>query len=187
MNQGRRLQLSLVSLIDEEMLQLAPTVRFTALTLLWRAGETGTARLNLPILKGTFFPLDDSVTVETLTTDVLELESVGYLETWIADDGHEHYRIAPRYRATSAPDQPHSLFIGSVDRESESEGESREGESDDESAGAPHASRKPLPERFCPDHRPGGSNGKPCVICRDYRMAFTAALDERARAYGAKG
>lgn len=178
MHLGPRLQLSPVELIDEDMLMMSSQVRFLAVVLRWKAAPTGTARLSLPIVKGTYFQMDPHVTVETLMTDVLELESVGYLTTFVGRDGLEYYRIerfTPPGGATAADDADQSEFIGTVGREKRERESERESESDE--TRPPRALRDPgpPPPRFCSDHAAtGGSDGEPCVKCQDRRMDFIA-------------
>ncbi|NHI16849.1 hypothetical protein [Microbacterium excoecariae] len=180
MRQGQRLQLSPDELTDDDMLMMSSQVRFLAIVLRWRAMPSGEARLMLPALKGMFFPVDPYVTTDTLTTDVMELESIGFLRTFVGGDGLEYYRIARPVEGETAtgedpPPASHGPFIGSVGREKRESAREREGERRE---GRPRAQLNdpgPPPARFCPDHAStGGSAGEPCVRCRDARMEFMA-------------
>lgn len=174
MSTGRHLQVSLDELTDEDMMMLSSQVRFLALILHSRAEQTGTARLSLPVVKGRYFPMDTTVSVDTLMTDVLELESVGFLTTFVGDDGLEHYRIE-RFRPVGDGADPgrQRQFIASVGREK------RERASEGAREAPPRSRPAPPPPRFCAEHQPAGSGGEPCVKCQDCRMEFIAWNFER--------
>lgn len=184
MTTARPLLLSHAELISEDMQQLAPSVRFTAMTLrahLATYGTNGRARLNLTRLKGLYFSLDEQVTTRTLETDVLELASIGVVDLSTDAEGADWYGFArfdppaPEARETP-PTAPSGPFIGTVKREQreERDGSEREGASE-APEGPPQAAPidpGPPPPMFCPDHRPNGALGGHCVVCRDFRMGW---------------
>ncbi|WOF23817.1 hypothetical protein N8K70_03815 [Microbacterium betulae] len=194
MNQDPPLQLSpdelTAELTDEDMNMLPVTARFLSLVLRSRLGASSSARLNLPLIKGQFFPLDTTVTSESLSMDVLELEAAAILRTWVDDRGLERYAFerftAPPHEGVGHPPTPdHSEFIASVGREKRERERAREGASARE---APPSARRdtlrPPPPRFCSDHLPDGSDGEPCVKCQDRRMEFMAWNYERTHPAG---
>lgn len=161
---------------DEDLGELTAAARFLAVVLRMWADDEGRARLNFASLKGGVFANDDSTTQESLVEDVIELERVGFMQSWIATDGKQYYAIAPRFH--TPPEKPRASLLPppppSGPNPDAVRVEGREGE-----GGAGEAPGDPtLPPMFCPDHMPAGSGGVPCGPCRDARMVHEAAVRE---------
>ncbi|WP_105567144.1 hypothetical protein [Microbacterium halophytorum] len=174
MNTGPHLQPSLASLTAEEMSLLPISARLLAVVLTMRAHPSEPTRLSLPQIKQRVFPFDETVTIDSLTLDVLALEEVGFLSTLVGTDGRERYLVsldvAAAVTPAAEPAQPaHSEHIATVGRE----GEQRASEGARAVPPRRSSYRKP-PPRFCPEHAPtNGSGGESCVECRDARMEWT--------------
>lgn len=165
-------------MVDEDLGELSAATRFLAVVLRMWADDEGRARLNFASLKGGAYANDESTTPESLLLDVIDLERVGFMQSWIAGDGKQYYQIDPRFH--TAPEKPRpSLLPPPPPRPSGSNPdavpvEEREGEGGEGEARSAPA----LPPMFCPDHSPAGSGGVPCGPCRDKRMVHEAAIRE---------
>ncbi len=165
-------------MVDEDLGELSAATRFLAVVLRMWADDEGRARLNFASLKGGAFANDDTTTQESLLMGVIELERVGFMRSWIAPDGKQYYQVRPRFH--TPPEKPKASDLPAPPVEPSGpdpdavpvEERAREGAEGE-------APRGPaLPPMFCPDHMPSGSNGEPCVKCRDYRMVHEAAVRE---------
>jgi len=166
-------------MVDEDLGELSAATRFLAVVLRMWADDEGRARLNFASLKGGAFANDDSTTQESLLMDVIALERIGFMRSWIAPDGKQYYAIAPRFHTSPEKPKPSDLPAPPPLEPSGSHPDAVPIEEREREGAEGEAPRGPaLPPMFCEDHMPSGSHGEPCVKCRDSRLIHEAAVRE---------
>lgn len=151
-------------------------------TLLWGyCDDYGRGRNDARLIRADAFPLDDEVTVETVSRWMQALQMAGVIECYEVRgkayfevvSWDEHQAISYR-KKSSIPDNSGSIpeNSGKVRKSPEHSGpregeeKGREVEGEGESADAP-------PSRFCSKHPRGTTRS--CVACKEARLAFEAA------------
>lgn len=163
---------------DERLIALPMAVKLTAVGLRLQADDQGRETATTWQLKSNIWPGTAEVTEDALVEHLLLLEDVGYIQLY-SDSTRTYYQVldwpVPSHPARSKyPDPPRRNRDG-MPTESFPAGErERAGESEawERPPGVP-------PSPFCRVHQPAGSNGVPCVRCRDARFVYDQWIREQ--------